>query len=66
MDTELKLKTAMEMTIMDAMEKGHTDKNNLIEYMKSFPFEQSAKRYFDMITEVNMEEGAMKTGIEEN
>ncbi len=39
------LKAAMEMTIMDAIENGHIDKSELIEYMKSETFKTSVNSY---------------------
>ena len=43
------LEKAGQMAIMDAIEKGHTDKDQLIEYMASDVFKESAKRYYEML-----------------
>jgi hypothetical protein len=42
---ELATKKAIEMTILDAIEKGHLGKNKLMEYMKSKTFETSVVGY---------------------
>jgi hypothetical protein len=36
---------AIQMVIMDAIEKGHTNSNELIEYMKSEVFANAVKNY---------------------
>jgi hypothetical protein len=41
-----------QMAIMDAMEKGHTDKNELISYMKSETFINAAASYARMFEEL--------------
>ena len=40
---------AAETVIFDAIEKGHTNKNDLIEYMKSETFNNSVKNYADLM-----------------
>ena len=45
---EAKTQAAIQMVIMDAMEKGHTDKNQLIEYMKSETFKNAVNNYLSM------------------
>jgi hypothetical protein len=42
---ETKTQTAIQMVIMDAIEKGHTNTNELIQYMKSEVFETAVKNY---------------------
>jgi len=42
-------KQAIQLTIMDAIENGHCDKNELIEYMKSETFQSSAIKYKEML-----------------
>lgn len=42
---------AMQTVIMDAMEKGHTNKNELIQYMKSDTFKSSVNTYVNMFKE---------------
>ena len=44
------LEKAGQMAIMDAIEKGHTDKDQLIEYMASKTFKKSVLNYIDMMT----------------
>ncbi len=48
LSTETKTKTAIQMVIMDAIEKGHTNTNELIDYMKSKVFEKAVKNYILM------------------
>jgi len=43
-----KIQTAVQMVIMDAIEKGHTNPSELIEYMKSEVFENAVKNYVSM------------------
>jgi hypothetical protein len=43
---------AIQMVIMDAMEKGHTDKTELIAYMASKTFEAAVERYAEMFKEL--------------
>ena len=51
LSNETKTQTAIQMVIMDAIEKGHTNANELIEYMKSEVFENAVKIYFSMFDE---------------
>lgn len=46
-----KIQTAIQMVIMDAMEKGHTNANELIDYMKSEVFEKAVENYILMFNE---------------
>ena len=41
----------MQMAIMDAMEKGHTNKDDLIEYMSSETCKKAAENYAKMFDE---------------
>ena len=43
---------AIDMVIMDAIERGHTDTNDLIRYMNTTTFEKAVKRYILMIGDV--------------
>ena len=45
---ETKTEVAMKMVLMDAIEKGHTNQNDLIEYMKSEVFETAVRNYISM------------------
>ena len=40
---------AIDMVIMDAIERGHTDANGLIRYMNTTTFEKAVKSYISMI-----------------
>jgi hypothetical protein len=51
LSNETKTQTAIQMVIMDAIEKGHTNANELIEYMKSEVFEKAVKNYISMFNE---------------
>ena len=42
------LEASGQLVIQDAMEKGHTNKAELMEYMKSETFSTAVKSYFDM------------------
>ncbi len=42
---------AIDMVIMDAIERGHTDTNDLIRYMNTTTFEKAVKSYISMIEE---------------
>jgi len=42
---------AIDMVIMDAIERGHTDPNDLIRYMNTTTFEKAVKSYISMIGE---------------
>ena len=48
LSTETKTQTAVQMVIMDAIEKGHTNASELIEYMKSEVFQKAVKNYISM------------------
>ena len=48
LSNETKTQTAIQMVIMDAIEKGHTNSNELIEYMKSEVFEKAVKNYINL------------------
>lgn len=45
------IEKAMQLTIMDAIEKGHVNKDDLIKYMSSDVFEKSVDRYATVIKE---------------
>ena len=51
LSNETKTQTAIQIVIMDAIEKGHTNANELIEYMKSEVFEKAVKNYISMFDE---------------
>lgn len=44
-----KTEVAIQLVIMDAIEKGHTNANELAEYMKSLTFEKAVKNYLSLI-----------------
>lgn len=44
-----KTEIAIQMVIMDAIEKGHTNTNELIEYMKSEVFAKAVKGYLQLM-----------------
>ena len=48
---ETKAQAAVQMVIMDAIEKGHTNSNELIQYMKSDVFEKAVKAYLSFLNE---------------
>ena len=48
LSNETKTEVAIQMVIMDAIEKGHTNKNELIDYMKSEVFETAVRNYLSM------------------
>lgn len=48
LSNETKMQTAIQMVIMDAIEKGNTTASELIDYMKSEVFEKAVKNYFSM------------------
>ena len=48
---ETKTQTAIQMVFMDAIEKGHTNAKDLIDYMKSEVFEKSVKNYIALFDE---------------
>lgn len=45
------MKYAGQLAVMDAMENGHVDKDELIEYMGSKTFKSSVMRYYEMFKE---------------
>lgn len=45
---ETKTEMAIQMVIMDAIEKGYTNPNELIQYMKSQVFEKAVKNYISL------------------
>lgn len=45
---ETKTQVAIQMVILDAIEKGHTNQAELIDYMKSEVFENAVKNYLSM------------------
>lgn len=47
-----KMQLAVQMVIMDAIEKGHTNSNELIAYMQSDVFATAAKSYFEMLNQI--------------
>ena len=47
-----KMQLAVQMIIMDAIEKGHTNSNELIDYMQSDVFATAAKSYFEMLNQI--------------
>lgn len=49
LSNETKMQTAIQMVIMDAIEKGHTNSNELIDYMKSETFEFAVKNYLELL-----------------
>jgi hypothetical protein len=48
MKNETSIEMAMQMVIMDAIEKGHTNPAELAEYMKSEVFEAAVNNYSKM------------------
>ena len=42
---EKRTEVAMQMVIMDAMEKGHTNKDEIIQFMSSLVFEKQVNEY---------------------
>ena len=49
LSNKTKMQVAVQMVIMDAIEKGHTNANELIEYMKSEVFEKAVKNYLVLL-----------------
>lgn len=49
MTNQTTIEIAMQIVIMDAIEKGHTNAAELIEYMKSDVFTKAVKEYAVMI-----------------
>ena len=48
---ELATEKAIQVVIMDAIEKGHTDKNELMAYMQSEVFANAVKNYVSLFTQ---------------
>ena len=48
---QTKLQCAIQMVIMDAIEKGHTNANELAQYMKSKVFETAVNNYISIFNE---------------
>ena len=48
---ETKTQAAVQMVIMDAIEKGHTNASELISYMKSEVFEKAVKNYVSLFNQ---------------
>lgn len=46
---ETKIKMAMQLVIMDAMEKGHTSKEELESYMETLTFKKSVEGYLKLM-----------------
>lgn len=44
-----KTEVAIQMVIMDAIEKGHTNTSELVEYMNSLIFKKAVKDYLSLI-----------------
>jgi len=51
LNNQTQIEVAMQMVIIDAIENGHTNKLELIDYMKSEVFESAVSRYMSMINE---------------
>jgi hypothetical protein len=49
LNIETKAKLAIQMVILDAIEKGHTNTNELISYMSSKVFEKAVKNYISLM-----------------
>jgi len=49
LSNKTKTQTAIQMVIMDAIEKGHTNADDLIYYMKSEVFEKAVANYISML-----------------
>ncbi len=49
---ETKTEKALQMVIMDAIEKGHTNTNELIEYMASDVCKKAVQRYINLFEEI--------------
>jgi hypothetical protein len=49
LNIETKAKLAIQMVILDAIEKGHTNTKELISYMSSKVFEKAVKNYISLI-----------------
>jgi hypothetical protein len=46
---ETKAQIAIQLVIMDAINKGHTEQGQIFEYMKSEVFENAVKRYMELM-----------------
>jgi hypothetical protein len=46
---ETKAQIAIQLVIMDAINKGHTEQGQILEYMKSEIFENAVKRYMKLM-----------------
>ncbi len=51
LSNETKTQNAIQMVIMDAIEKGHTNTKELIEYMNSKVFSTAVNNYISMFNE---------------
>ena len=49
LSNETKMQLAVKMVIIDAIEKGHTNPNELTQFMKSMVFEKAVKNYLNLI-----------------
>lgn len=49
---ETKIRMAIQLVVMDAMEKGHTDTEEIIEYMKTDVFHKAVKNYVAIMDEL--------------
>lgn len=49
MTTVTKTELAIKMVILDAIEKGHTNSNELVAYMSSKVFESAVKNYISLM-----------------
>ena len=52
LSNETKTQNAIQMVIMDAIEKGHTNTNELIEYMASDVCKKAVQRYINLFEEI--------------
>ena len=50
---ELATEKAIQIVIMDAIEKGHTDKNELIAYMQSDAFSNAVQNYVALFNQAS-------------
>ena len=46
---ETKAQIAIQLVVMDAIKKGHTEHGQILEYMKSEVFENAVKRYINLM-----------------
>ena len=56
LSNETKTASAIQMVILDAIEKGHSNSTELIEYMKTKVFENAVKKYIAIFTETEINE----------